>query len=300
LDTTRVIERLTQARLSRFHSTGVAAIQQASSNLDTLLHPQQSTRRPQMIIHPDNNGMFPIVPCIHLNREVVDTTDARAVMDHVRGRILATTVAAFVCGRAVMVTSADVPGRTVALFRAVHGLADPPALLLRLRLDLDAMVWHNLRIPALLSAVEAQPEVRGLSVWEGDEVVLYVASCRLGVVTPCTTETWTAPLPALSALLCHHWPCIADVFCAESSSVYGMMRLPLINKSASDTVLLWAGCNWKGRGGYGKSYPVGRFHVCVKHISCFGPSRHTFQLLPACGRRPWASTTWLTGSRSSA
>lgn len=31
LDTTRVIERLTQARLSRFHSTGAASIQQASA-----------------------------------------------------------------------------------------------------------------------------------------------------------------------------------------------------------------------------------------------------------------------------
>jgi hypothetical protein len=49
LDTTRVIERLTQARLSRFHSTGAASIQQAS-NLENLLHPQQSTKRPQMTL----------------------------------------------------------------------------------------------------------------------------------------------------------------------------------------------------------------------------------------------------------
>jgi hypothetical protein len=40
-DTTRVIERLTQARLSRFHSTGAAGIQQNSSNLDILLHPRR-------------------------------------------------------------------------------------------------------------------------------------------------------------------------------------------------------------------------------------------------------------------
>lgn len=34
-DTTRVIERLTQARLSRFHTTGAASVQQAS-NLETV------------------------------------------------------------------------------------------------------------------------------------------------------------------------------------------------------------------------------------------------------------------------
>lgn len=38
LDTTRVIERLTQARLSRFHSTGAASFHQAT-NLENLLHP---------------------------------------------------------------------------------------------------------------------------------------------------------------------------------------------------------------------------------------------------------------------
>lgn len=75
-DTTRVIERLTsrelffyvcfifsflfflckrknsptiQARLSRFHTTGAASMQQAT-NLAALLHPTQSTWNPQMII----------------------------------------------------------------------------------------------------------------------------------------------------------------------------------------------------------------------------------------------------------
>ena len=74
-DTTRVIERLTQARLSRFHSTGAAGIQQNSSNLDILLHPQQSTRRPQMVVR--------------LDPQRVITQSARRVMEHIRGRLIA-------------------------------------------------------------------------------------------------------------------------------------------------------------------------------------------------------------------
>lgn len=86
LDTTRVIERLTQARLSRFHTTGAASMQQAT-NLDTLLHPSQSTRRPQMIVR--------------LDRDAVDTASARAVLDHLRGRVVAAAFSDFVVGHAV-------------------------------------------------------------------------------------------------------------------------------------------------------------------------------------------------------
>lgn len=86
LDTTRVIERLTQARLSRFHTTGAASMQQAT-NLDTLLHPTQSTRRPQMIVR--------------LDAAAIDIKSARAVLDHLRGRLVAATFADFVREHAV-------------------------------------------------------------------------------------------------------------------------------------------------------------------------------------------------------
>lgn len=231
LDTTRVIERLTQARLSKFHSTGVAALQQASSNLDTLLHPQQSTRRPQMIIR--------------LAADALDTSDARTVLDHVRGRILATTVKTFVGGRATLVDA--LPDRAAALVEAIHGIPASAAVRgLCVSLDLDAMVWHNLGVDAVTRAVEtAVPDAAALVLWERGAPVLYVlsrqlASAGMAASQHADAERWVSELPALNVLLRERWPCIADVFCAESSSVHGMLRLPTVNKSSGDAFLAWA------------------------------------------------------------
>lgn len=55
---------------------------QQATNLDALLRPTQSTRNPQMIVR--------------LNRSIVNTRCARAVLDHIRGRILSTTFTDFV------------------------------------------------------------------------------------------------------------------------------------------------------------------------------------------------------------
>lgn len=60
---------------------------QQATNLDALLRPTQSTRNPQMIIR--------------LNRDVMDTRNARIVLDHVRGRILSTTFTNFVVGHRI-------------------------------------------------------------------------------------------------------------------------------------------------------------------------------------------------------
>lgn len=123
LDTTRVIERLTQARLSRFHSTGVAAIQQANGSLDALLHPQQSTRRPQMIVH--------------LDPACVDVHDARAVIEHVRGRLLTTTLGTFVRERGELLERAALAPRLLRMLAvAAPAAAGGPPVVLRLPLHM--------------------------------------------------------------------------------------------------------------------------------------------------------------------
>lgn len=72
LDTTRVIERLTQARLSRFHSTGSAFVYQ-SGNIENLLSPSASRENQNLVLFFD--------------RSVVDTKDYWAIIDQSRGRI---------------------------------------------------------------------------------------------------------------------------------------------------------------------------------------------------------------------
>jgi hypothetical protein len=123
LDTTRVIERLTQARLSRFHSTGAASIQQAS-NLENLLHPQQSTKRAQMLIHLDPNR--------------VDIHSVYAVLDHVRGKILHTTLNEFLVPRVA-------PVIFIQSLNTVPSLITGPEPItgFYMQIDVDAMMWHN-------------------------------------------------------------------------------------------------------------------------------------------------------------
>jgi hypothetical protein len=63
--------------------------------------------------------------------------------------------------------------------------------------------------------------------------------------------------PAVRAAL--HWGGAVQAFGVEH---FGRTDWP-------EWPALWPGYYWKGRrggGGYGKSYPVGRFHVHVKHM----------------------------------
>jgi hypothetical protein len=205
LDTTRVIERLTQAKLSSFHTTGAASIQQAT-NLETLLHPVQSTRHPQMVIH--------------LNPAVVDTSDARRVLDHVRGRVIASTFADFVDGH-----------------RIVDG-----ALTFALRPD--AMVWHNRSVWDLLPVLrDHNPDVDLAARCDGGTMCVEARMRADRLPFAERPERWTTPLPSATTLLAENWPSIADVFCAESSSVHMALRLPAINKKSGEELLYWARLN---------------------------------------------------------
>jgi hypothetical protein len=222
-DTTRVIERLTQARLSRFHSTGTsggAGIQQASSNLDTLLHPLQSTRRAQMIVH--------------LCPRAVDVQSARAVLEHVRGRLIATTLGTFVCGRGDVV-SLDPSSVTARLLGGVQHA-------LRLPLDSDTVVWHGLDIVACVDRLGTNDDVTVTPVWEQEGVVIYAASRRVTeLLARRPPDPWASSLPPLTEFLQEAWPAVADVFCAESCSVHGMMRVPPLSKTLVAEIASWDG-----------------------------------------------------------
>ena len=72
LDTTRTIERLTQARLSRFHTTGAVHVSfLKSGSLDSMLHPLSTAATPRMLVA--------------LRASHSDTSTAAGVIESIRG-----------------------------------------------------------------------------------------------------------------------------------------------------------------------------------------------------------------------
>lgn len=140
LDTTRVMERMTQAKLSRFHTTGAASVQQASS-LENLLHPQQSMRNAQMLIYLDPSK--------------VDVTSCTAVMSHLRGRVISTKVVSFLNTPPSIMTN-KVMDEMPALLRLRLYQDNPDALYaksvngIELSIDNDALVWHDCSVEDLV------------------------------------------------------------------------------------------------------------------------------------------------------
>lgn len=69
---------------------------------------------------------------------------------------------------------------------------------------------------------------------------LYVFARALLPLRCRTTPVATTPLPPLPALLSHTWPCLADIFCADSSSVHSQFRVPVVSKSSAEQINQWA------------------------------------------------------------
>ena len=201
LDTTRVIERLTQARLSRFHSTGAAGIQQNSSNLDILLHPHQSTRRPQMVIRFDKTQL--------------KTESAQAVIRHVQGKIMHTTIGTFLNSN--IVVCKPLPNKVIALMSAVYEEPIPPCVIgFRMNMEVQAMVWHNVGVEDVVDAIgrTASTDVFSLPMWIEKEPCIFITTRQLIATSADHPSRWTQSLPDLPSMLQHNQPCIADIFCA--------------------------------------------------------------------------------------
>ena len=179
-------------------STGAAGIQQSSSNLDTLLHPQQSTRRPQMVVRLHGRKMNP--------------DSAREVIEHVRGKIIATTMGSFLQGRIDIL--APVEGRALACLQSLG--AQGGCYAFRWTLDVQAMIWHNVTLERLLNSTKSiQDNVFIAPLWEEGDLHFFITSRLLTKFPLFAGDThWTQPLPSLPELFRENWPGIADVFCA--------------------------------------------------------------------------------------
>ena len=226
LDTTRVIERLTQARLSRFHSTGAASIQQAS-NLENLLHPQQSTKRAQMLIHLDAHR--------------VDIHSAQAVLNHIRGKILHTTLNAFVVPRVapfIFIQSVDAVPPLIAGPEPITGFC--------IQMDPDAMTWHNHTIVDIVTTLRLKHQTGGLGFsfipmhTDGKWLIYVIVDHLSSLPIVSGDDKWRQPLPSLETMVSGVvWPSIADIFCADSSSVHTHFRLPVMTKRNAQDIIEW-------------------------------------------------------------
>jgi hypothetical protein len=193
-------------------------------------------------VGPSNNTKA--VLC-HLDADRVDIHSAHAVLNHVRGKILHATLAQFLVSGTTPITfiqSVDVlPDflRGTPLDR--NGL---PLTGLAMQLDPDAMVWHNRSIVDITRCLTKKHRTMDFSfiplyvdgVWW-----LYAITNQLGSLTISEIPNrWTRPLPPLEQLVSNVvWPSVADVFCANSSSVHNHFRLPVLTKHGAKEIVDW-------------------------------------------------------------
>lgn len=153
---------------------------------------------------------------VRLDRAIIDTACARTVLDHLRGRVVAATFADFVTRHSVTATGG-----------------------LSFVMNPDAMVWHNRSAWDLMHTLrDRNPDIRFEAEAEAEEVRILAHPEREPSRPEVGADRWTAPLPPFD----HQpgWPCIADVFCAQSASVHNALRLPTIKKGSAEDLLRWA------------------------------------------------------------
>ena len=105
------------------------------------------------------------------------------------------------------------------------------------------MVWHNVSIGALVDGIGRQTGgSQACVLWEpADGLVMYVVTPRLLAEVAVTADApASAALPPLSTLMWERHPTIAAIFCAESASVYGTLRLPVVTRQNAEDILVWA------------------------------------------------------------
>jgi hypothetical protein len=114
-----------------------------------------------------------------------------------------------------------------------------------LPLDDDALVWHNVPVGTLARRLAAQhPDLHFLPMaapvtapasWD-----LLVVARRLRGLCGNDAGRWDHPLPPLNTMLADVWPCLADIFCADCSSIHAQFRLPSLGAQSTQQLLLWA------------------------------------------------------------
>lgn len=167
---------------------------------------------------------------MYLDPTRVNVQSCHAVMDHLRGKILAANVTSFTRGpwRPLLHVPVD---SLPALLRArlvcederatsINGLCIPidnrALVCLGVPWSVDPRPRHDCTIPELVDTVQGamgqDVKVLPLAATDHDGWDLFVVSHRLRWLQHDTLASrWSNPLPPLQTLLDHNWPCIADM-----------------------------------------------------------------------------------------
>jgi hypothetical protein len=146
---------------------------------------------------------------VHLDPKRVDVSSARAVIEHVRGRLIATTVKTFVTDHFRAVPD-PLPAEVGEYLRRLPVPVDRPTEGVRLRMNCDALVWHNTCATAITHIINGEvSDALAVPVYADGEVWIYLFSYRMN------RHRWgqTAVVDPFDAGA-EPWPCVADVFCA--------------------------------------------------------------------------------------
>ena len=154
---------------------------------------------------------------VHLDPGRVDCHCCEAVLSHVRGRLVYTTVATFVRSLTVLLNHPVVdciPPSSPVLRRLLPERVSGVSL----GIDSLALVWHHMDIVTLAERIEA---CHGETVVvypgrdpQGDWFLLLVLTLDVALNDEADGCAWTKPLPPMQALLERKLPSIADIFCA--------------------------------------------------------------------------------------
>lgn len=120
---------------------------------------------------------------------------------------------------------------------AITGLAIP--------LDPDAMLWHNNSVVDITRCLTKEhsksSDFKFIPLYvDGGWWIYAIATqlCSLPIIN--IEDRWKQPLPPLEQLVSSAvWPSVADVFCANSSSVHNHFRLPVLTKHGATDLVEW-------------------------------------------------------------
>ena len=105
------------------------------------------------------------------------------------------------------------------------------------------MVWHNVDVERIATCMEDNnPDLWVVPVWNGENEPVIYATSRLMLHVAGDDQSgqqWHRPLPSVAELIQCPLPCLADMFCAESSCVHGMLRVPVLSKAMLDEMQEW-------------------------------------------------------------
>ena len=191
---------------------------------------------------------------IRLDGQHTDITCAKSVIEHVRGRVIATSIATFVHGTAKMLC--PLPSAVIGLVGVLFHQALPESTIgFCIHLNIQKMVWHNISVQRIVDVVQQSMQDMFVTVgWHENAPCLFATTKVMINVSQILDGTcWSHALPSLNDLMREPWPSIADVFCAsalcvffvtrsaslESSCVHGMMRLPVPTKQMLTDLLAW-------------------------------------------------------------